>query len=167
MNGVNAGGPLENGGGEKVVGALSVDDSGPMEKHSQSQMAKAKPIIIPFPKGHGPEGRRRNKRDIRRTPLAIGTSLVLIITTGFNATVFFMANHINTVGNGNVSRDFQNTFIATIALAGIFMVLSFVLFIAFLECVICPRRVLTLAHGPPGSAGAGIEMGNVMGQSDV
>ena len=96
VNDVNADVPLDNDGGEKVVGALLVMDCfEPILEKRQSQIVVvAQRIIAPFPFGHNQhdyayddhqsqgkgKGNRRKKRDIRITALktAIFGTVLLI-----------------------------------------------------------------------------------------
>ena len=139
VNGVNADVPLDNDGGEKVVGALLVDDSGygPMEKR-QNQMAKDEPIIISFPFGHRPEGRRRMKRNARKKLklYAIGIVVSASLAAVFEVFVVIMGKHIDKVGKNNISVSYQTTYTVYIALAVIAISIAFVFaFFAFPNCL--------------------------------
>ena len=136
VNVLNADVPLDNDGGEKAVGALLLNDSGPMEK--RPQMVKDK-RIIPFPFGHEPEAHRRKKRDAQSrkrvmllTKFAAGTTIIAIIFTG---TSYYMNRSIQKVGKSNMSRDYLRAFTAYIVLSFFFMGISFALL--FNACYIC------------------------------
>ena len=153
VNGVNADVPLDNDGDEKVVEAFLMDDSGPMEKHSQM----AKRIINPFPFGQGSESRRRKKRYARRRAeiFSIATGIALFFTAIFDMAAYLKYKHINEFGISNTSNSYQSGAAFT-ALAGIFIVIAFVLFVfAFLNW-------LKFSRGPAGiRVRAGMDPGDV------
>ena len=113
VNGVNADVPSDNDGGEKVVRALLVDDSGSMVKHHQ--MDKSNRIIIPFPFAHKlhnkSEGQhQRMKRAISKpVKLLIGTAIVVIVSIPLNVVSYFMNKHIIKVGKNNISSGYKTT----------------------------------------------------------
>ena len=144
VNGVNAAEPLDNNGGEKVVGALLVDDSGTMEK--PSQLAEAK-HIIPFLFGHGPEGHRRKKRDDSKCAkiMSIGAAVSFSMSALFGAVVLFMYMHIKKVGN-NTSSGYQTSFTVVIVLLVIFLSIGISL-VSVLCCDCLKDRVFGTGTG--------------------
>ena len=137
VNGVNAVGPLDNDGSEKVVGTLLVDDSGPMEK--RPQMAESKRIIIPFPFGNDDQQSRREKRAMDKTAriLTGSTAGALAITIVLNVSALLMGFHISDVGKSNISSGYQNLHIVLIIFGIISAVAAGVLFIStIVHCVL-------------------------------
>ena len=148
VNGVNADVPLEKDGGEKVVGALLVDDSGPMEK--RPQMTDAKPIIIiPFPFDHTQDhlqnkdsGHRRKKRAMskRTTRLTGGTAIAAIVAIGLGTFAYIMKNSIDEVGKDDISRG--KTAATVLVVFAIASIVAFAVLLAFtiISCQVNRRR---------------------------
>ena len=144
VNGVNADVPLDNDGGEKLVGALLVDDYGPIEH------------IIPFP-FDVPVGRRRKKRDAHKCVkmLSLGTSAALFLSAIFSTAVFFMNKHIKKEGHSKSQTlvGYKKNYIIVIILLAFFLLLSIIL-VSFSFWIIGRRH---------GRAGVGAVVGTSAG----
>ena len=158
VNGVNADVPLDNDGGEKVVGARLVDESGPMEK--RPQMTKDKHIIIPFPFG-GSEIRLRKKRDahIRAMLFSISAFLVLDFATAFESTVHWGGGRFR--GGGTYSHGYGGSNSGRSGRGGVFaglivgaMVILMLFVFGLYKCIMWKRNRRTAGAG----SGSNVQM---------
>ena len=127
-------------GGEKMVGALMLDDSGQMEK--RPQMDKVKPII-PFPFDHWPEGRRRKKRDDRRkSSIYAFIAISLFVVCATSAAVALNIHNLNPT------------------LHNILIVTSFIFGVITLIALIVSTILLLRSCNDSAGTGTGLEMTN-------